>query len=120
MTVEKQIFDALRALVADRVYPDFAPEGAARPYITYQQLGGFPVNFMDAAEPSQRNARFRVNAWTDTRAQAAATAVLIERALRAAPALQTTVATNAVALADPETRLRGTSQDFSFWTPSDS
>lgn len=117
MTVEKQIFDALRALVSDRVYPDFAPENAARPYVTYQQIGGFPVNFMDDAEPSQTNARFRVNVWADTRSQAAELCMVVERTLRHAASLQTTVMTSPVALADPDTRLRGTSQDFSFWTP---
>jgi hypothetical protein len=115
VTVEQSIFDALRGLAGDRVYPDYAPDAVARPYITYQQMGGLPVNFMDSAAPTLRNARFRVNVWADTRAQAAALSQLVESALRAMPALRTTVQTNPVALADPDTRLRGTSQDFSFW-----
>lgn len=118
MTVEKAIFDALRGLAGDRVFPDFAPEGTARPYVTYQQMGGLPVNFMDAAAPSLKNSRFRLNVWADTRAGAAALCLVCEQALRAAPALRTTVLTNPLSLADPETRLRGTSQDFSFWFPS--
>lgn len=117
MNVEKGIFDALRGLVADRVYPDVAPEAAARPYITYQQIGGVPVNFVEGGVPDKRNARFRVNVWADTRAMVAATCLEAEYALRNAAALQTTVMTNPVALNDPDTRLRGTSQDFSFWTP---
>jgi hypothetical protein len=117
MTVEKQIFDALRALVADRVYPDVAPEDAVRPYVTYQCLGGFPVNFVEGGMPSQRNTRYRVNVWGDGRAAVSATSLAVEYALRNAASLQTTVMTNPVALNDPETRLRGTSQDFSFWTP---
>lgn len=115
MTVEKAIFDALRALVGDRVYPDVAPDDTARPYITYQQIGGRPVNYLDGGAPTTKNARFRVNVWANKRAEAAAVNAQIEAALRATPALRTTVATNAVALADPETRLRGASQDFSFW-----
>jgi hypothetical protein len=117
MTVEKQIFETLRALVDGRVYPDVAPEGVARPYVTYQQVGGVPVNFVDGGIPGMRNARFRVNVWDDRRATVTATCVAVEHALRNDPALQTTVMTNPVALNDPETRLRGTSQDFSVWFP---
>lgn len=115
MTVEKAIFDTLRALVGDRVYPDVAPDNTARPYVTYQQIGGRPVNFLEGGTTGIKNARFRVNVWADKRSEAAAMNAQIEAALRNAPALRTTVSTNAVALADPETRLRGASQDFSFW-----
>jgi hypothetical protein len=115
MTVEAAIFDALRVLVVDRVYPDVAPDNVARPYITYQQIGGQAVNFIDGAAPSMRNSRFRINVWTDRRAEAAALNALVETALRAAPTLRTTVSSGPVALADPDTRLRGMSQDFSFW-----
>lgn len=118
MSAEKGVFDALRALVADRVFPDFAPDGIARPYVTYQQVGGSPVNFLDAGLPDMRNARFRVNVWADKRAQASELSAQVESALRSAAALQVTVLTNPVALADPETRLRGTSQDFSVWVQS--
>jgi hypothetical protein len=93
-----------------------APDQTPRPYITYQQIGGRPINFMEGGgAPSIKNARFRVNVWADKRMQAAEVNAQIEDALRNATALRTTVATNAVALADPETRLRGASQDFSFW-----
>jgi hypothetical protein len=115
MTVEAAIFDALRALVGDRVYPDVAPDNAARPYITYQQIGGQAINFVDGGAPSMRNSRFRINVWADRRADAAAINAQLEAALRAAPTLRTTVSSGPVSLADPDTRLRGASQDFSFW-----
>lgn len=115
MSVEQSIYDALRVLVANRVYPDVAPDGAARPYITYQQVGGHPVNFIDTAVPSLKNGRFRVTVWAATRSEAAALMRQIEDALRVVPALQTTVLTGAAAMADPDTRLKGAQQDFSFW-----
>jgi hypothetical protein len=118
VSAEKGVFDALRALAADRVFPDFAPDAVARPYVTYQQVGGFPINFLEASLPDMKNGRFRINVWADTRAQASALCAQVEAAMRSAAALQVTVLTSPVALADPETRLRGTSQDFSVWVPS--
>lgn len=118
MTVEQSIYAALRVLVADRVYPDFAPDEEPRPYITFQQVGGEPVNFVDSTAPSLKNARVRVNVWADTRRGAAEISGQIETALRDAGPLRTTVLTNALALYDPSTRLRGVSQDFSFWFDS--
>lgn len=115
MTVEDTINDVLGALVGDRVYPDYAPDKVARPYITFQQMGGVPVNFMDPTEANLKNSRFRINVWDNSRKGAAAMAAQIESALRVSAALRTTVLTNPMALNDAETRLRGFSQDFSFW-----
>lgn len=116
MTAEAIIFATLRVLVADRVYPDVAPDGVVRPYVTYQAVGGAALNFMDAAVPSKRNGRFQVNVWADTRMQAATLARQVEDALRVAPGLQTTVIGAPVADYEEDTRLFGTMQDFSFWT----
>lgn len=116
MTAESIIFDTLRGLVADRVFPDVAPEGTVRPYITFQQVGGAAVNFIDATLPSKRNGRFQLNVWADTRLQAALIARQVEDALRVAPALQTTVLGAPVADYEADTKLYGTRQDFSAWT----
>jgi hypothetical protein len=40
----------------------------------------------------------------------------VEDALRATVALQTTVIGEAIAIYEDDTKLRGTIQDFSFWT----
>ena len=115
MTTESTVYDTLKILVSNRVYPDVAPELTARPYITYQQVGGTSVNFVDVTVPSKKNSRFQINVWADTRAAAAALAIQIEDALRAVPTLQTTVLSAPVATYDPDTKLKGTRQDFSFW-----
>lgn len=115
MTIESSIFDALKGLVSNRVYPDVAPEQATRPYITYQQVGGGAVNFVDPTIPSQKNARIQVNVWGDTRLQVAAIAASIENTLRAVTSLKTSVLGAPVAIYEPETKLRGTRQDFSVW-----
>lgn len=115
MTVEADIFAVLGPLVGNRVYPDLAPEQAARPYIVHQQVGGQAVRFLDPTVPSLKNGRWQVSVWANTRMEAAALARQIEDALRVSSALQTTVLSAPIASYDPETKLRGTHQDFSFW-----
>lgn len=118
MSVESQIFDALKGLFSNRVYPDVGPESVARPYATYQQVGGAAVNFVDPTVPSKKSGRWQINVWADTRSQAAALSRQVEDALRVVTALQTTVLGAPVAIYEPETKLRGTRQDFSFWFTS--
>lgn len=116
MSAEAIIYSTLRGLVADRVFPDVAPEGTARPYVTYQTVGGSAINFIDGALPSKRNGRYQLNVWADTRLQAASLARLVEDALRVTTALQATVLGAPVADYEDDTKLFGTMQDFSFWT----
>jgi chaperonin GroEL (HSP60 family) len=115
MSVEGTIRTALAGLVDDRVYPDIGPEGVETPYITYQQVGGEPVNFLESSVPSLKNGRFQINVWGDSRLVVANLARQVEDALRTTAALQATVLGGATALYDEETGLRGSMQDFSFW-----
>ena len=115
MTVEATIFTTLTGLVAARVYPDVAPVGTIRPYITYQKVGGTAVNFLDQATvPSKKMSRFQVGVWGDTRSSVAALAIQVEDALRVVSSLQTVVEGVPVASYEPDTGLRGSMQDFSF------
>ncbi|KQW97136.1 hypothetical protein ASC94_10115 [Massilia sp. Root418] len=115
MSLEPQIFDALKHLVADQVYPDIGPDGVQPPYITYQQVGGDAVNYTEAALPGKRNARIQVNVWAATRLAASDLADQVEDAMRLTEALQTTVVGSRVSDYEPATKLRGTRQDFSVW-----
>jgi len=114
MSLESQIFDALKGLVANRVFPDVAPD-AALPYVTYQQVGGEAINFTDGAVPDRSNARIQINVWAATRADASRIGAEVEIAIRGAGALQPTVLSARVALYDDATKARGTMQDFSLW-----
>lgn len=123
MTVEADIFNALKGFVpsADgkfRVYPDVAPAGAARPYITFQQVGGAAVNLLDGGAPGKRNGRFQINCWADTRTAAATLSRQVEDAIRAAASLQTTVLSAPVSVYEQDVSLYGTRQDFSLWFAS--
>lgn len=115
MTIEAQVFQALRQLVGGRVYPDLAPAGVARPYIVYQQVGGDVVNFLDRTIPSKRNSRMQVCAWADARIEASTLIEHAELALRAAIGLKAVTLGGPVWTYDEETTLRGARQDFSLW-----
>ncbi|WP_219118972.1 DUF3168 domain-containing protein [Janthinobacterium sp. UMAB-56] len=115
MTIEVQVFQALRQLVDGRVYPDLAPADVARPYIVYQQVGGDAVNFLDGAISSKRNSRMQVCAWAEARIEASTLIELAELALHAVTALQAVTLGAPVATYDEETTLRGARQDFSLW-----
>ncbi|WP_246795627.1 DUF3168 domain-containing protein [Burkholderia perseverans] len=64
--VVEAIFAALQGLVDGRVYPDAAPEGTARPFITYQGAGGRSLSTL-AGPAAERNARVQLNVWDATR-----------------------------------------------------
>ena len=114
MSIETLIFSALSSLVDGRVYPDIAPESTPGPYITYQQVGGRSVNFLDSTSASKKNARVQINVWADTRLAASDVGRSVEDALRTA--LHATALGALVALYEEETKRYGTRQDFSIWS----
>jgi hypothetical protein len=115
MTVEAAIFVTLKALVANRVYRDLAPQTVtALPRITFQQVGGQAINFL-AGVPSKKNAVFQINVWAATRDAAAALSRQVEDAMRGAATVQVSVNAAPVAVWEPDTELYGTRQDFSIW-----
>lgn len=114
MTVEADIFNALKGLVTNRVYPDDAPMGVALPFIVYQQVGGQAINYL-AGVPDKRNGRFQFDVWAATRKDAAALIRQVEDALRLDQTLLADTMTGALATREPETNLYGYTQDFSIW-----
>lgn len=117
MSAEAEIYTALVSLAGGRVFADLAPPNMqALPRITYQQVGGASVNFLDQATiPNKRNARMQINVWASTRQAASELSQQVETAIRAAP-LQATVLGAPVAVFEPTTELYGTHQDFSVWS----
>lgn len=116
MSVESLIFDTLKALVSDRVYPDIAPVGVtALPRITYQQVGGQALNFLENVPAGKKNGRFQVNVWGATRLQVSALSRQVEDALKSTDALYPTILGAPVGTFEDDTKLYGTRQDFSFW-----
>lgn len=116
MTVEDSIIDLLAGLVDRRVYMDAAPMGEPRPYITFQQVGGVSVTFLERGIPSKKNGRFQVNWWAESRPAAAALGLQIEAAFLTATTVQAAPLGAAVALYEEELELFGGQQDFSIWS----
>jgi hypothetical protein len=114
MSVEADLFAVLGPLASTRAYPDVAPDGVARPYITYQQVGGASVNFLSGI-PDKRNGRFQVNVWAATRTAAMTLIRQVEDALRLSTTLRATTEGGAVAEYEEEMKLYGARQDFSIW-----
>jgi hypothetical protein len=116
MTVESDIFDGLKGLVSNRCFPDFAPVSTQRPYITYIQIGGEAVSFIENTVPSKKNGMFQVNVWAESRAQATQVALAIEAVMVISTAFQARPLSAVIADFDPDIPVYGTRQDFSIWS----
>lgn len=112
MSIESETFNALKALVSNKVYPDVNDAGTAAPYIVYGRAGGTAPSFLENASPDKENARLQVTSWHTTRLGAKA---LCDQVLAALVALGWRPIGAPVSLYDPETKLRGSAQDFSAW-----
>lgn len=115
MTPEDYIEAALQHMADGRVYPDVAPVGVERPFITYQAVGGAPINLLTGEKPEKQPHRMQINCWASReqgRIVVSELAMLVEDAMRSASDLQVEVLTGRVSTYDEETDLRGTMQDF--------
>ncbi|MBA3588301.1 DUF3168 domain-containing protein [Methylibium sp.] len=116
MTLETDLYTALRGLVSDRVYPDVAPLSTPRPYITYQKVGGTTANFLESVVVPKTNARVQVNCWADTRLASAALMKQIEAAIVTSTTLRGFVLSRPICVHEDELSLYGEFQDFSIWS----
>lgn len=110
MTPHEQIFQVLGDLVNGRVFPGIAEPETQTPYITYQIIGGPPINFVTGECPSKRFTRVQINTWAATSVEASQVAMRAEDAIRASRALQVEVLTTAADTYDAE--YRGAVQEF--------
>lgn len=115
MTIEASLYTALVA-VTPRVFPDFAPVETTRPYVTYQQIGGTSVNFVNQELADNKNGEFQINVWSDTRIEAAALMLEIEEALRAASSFVAQPLSEPVADYDADVPVYGARQDWTIWS----
>lgn len=113
--MEPQIEQALASIFDVRVFPDTAPQGVAKPFVIYQQIGGRPSNAI-CGNTKQQNARVQVVVWSKRRVEANALMRQAEAALIAA--LNAVSLGSLTAIYDEAGRLYGARQDFSIWTSS--
>lgn len=66
MALEEELLARMR-LHCPRVLSPTAPYGTARPYLTWQHIGGTAFRFLDNSAPDKRNAFIQVNAWADNK-----------------------------------------------------
>lgn len=115
MTFEADIFATLTGAdpaIGTRAFPDVAPVGTLRPYITYQGVGGAVVQPLDNTIPNLRTPDIQVNVWADTRKEAKRVALAVEAAMHAATAFIATRYAEPVADYDEDMNRYGTRQDF--------
>lgn len=115
MTVEASIYSVLSA-VCPRVFPDIAPVGTTRPYVTYAQYGGQVINPLGPGVPDKQNGEFQINVWANARPQAAALMLQIESAMRQATTFQARPLGAPASDYDPDSLVYGSRQDFSVWS----
>lgn len=117
--LEDALYTALSPLVGGRIYPDVAPLVTARPYITYQQIGGTAHAYIDKTLPDHEHALVQINIWADTRIEAAILRKLTEQNLIAATSLEARPASGPISTHEPDLTPPGygTRQDFHVWLP---
>lgn len=113
MTVESDVYALLKGLVGNRCFPDVAPITTVQPYITYSQVGGEAVSYIDDTLPSMKHGLIQVNVWGGTRASVTAIALQIEAAMVTATAFQARPSGAHSATYDSDMLIYGTTQDFS-------
>ena len=114
MAIEETIFAAVGPMVGGRCYPDKAPQGSLKPYVTWQQVGGATEDPIDGSEPGLENSRIQLNVWANTRIEANALMRAIAALLRPNPIAGRPIGALVAALDDAQ-ELRGARQDFSIW-----
>lgn len=114
MTLEEMLYAELTA-VCPRVFPDFAPTDTPRPYVTWQQVGGESIQFMDRTVPSKENADIQISVWADTRKEAKATILAIEAQLIGATSVQASPIAAAISDFDADMERYCSRQDFDVW-----
>ncbi len=115
MTMEASLH-ALLKTQCQRVFPDVAPQGTARPYVTWQGLGGEAARFLDNTAADQRNTLLQINAWSTTRMEALSLIRQIEDALCASGAFIARPEGEALSVYEDDPQLYGCVQRFNVWS----
>jgi hypothetical protein len=116
MSVESDLYNTLKGLVANRCYPDFAPLGTVRPFITFEQTGGESLYFIDGSLPDKKHGRFEIGVYADTRAACAALALQVEATLAAATVFQASAIHAPISDYADEVKIYSSTQNFSVFS----
>ena len=117
MSFETQLTTLLLTL-CPRVFPDVAPVSTAKPYVTYQQIGGPRLRSMNKVAADKRQVFVQINVWSDSRLGANDLCRQIEEAMATATVFNATEDAEPIwthddiNLSDAPDGLFGTVQDF--------
>jgi hypothetical protein len=112
MTVESDLFGLIKGLVGNRCFPDFAPLGTVRPFITFEQVGGEALSFVDGSLPDKKHGRFEIGVYADSRASCAAVALQVEAAMAGATMFQSTAIHAPISDYASEVKIYSSTQNF--------
>lgn len=115
MSMESDL-QALLTTLCGNVYPDVAPEGAARPSVTWQGIGGETLRFVGNEAADKRHTLLQINAWSETRQEALALIRQVEDALCSAVVFTASPQGEPINTHEPDTRLYGSIQRFNVWS----
>jgi len=111
MSLEPQLH-ALLLTKCPRVFPDVAPSGTAKPFVTWQGLGGESLGFLDNTSADKRHTLMQVSVYATTRLEALALIRDIETDMRASAAFTATPQGEAMSGYETDTGLYGCVQRF--------
>lgn len=115
MSIETDLVALLKA-INPRTYPDVAPEGTTTPYVTWQQLGGQSMRYLDGTADS-RYPLMQVSVWARSRLESAGLIRQIEDAICASGAFQALPQGEPMSMHEPDTGLYGSIQRFDVFGP---
>ena len=116
MSVEADIRNTVKSLVADRCFPDFAPLGTVRPFIVFEQVGGEALSFIDGSLPDKKHGRFEIGVYADSRAACAAVALQVESVMAAATVFQSMAIHAPISDYADEVKIYSSTQNFSVFS----
>lgn len=116
MTVESQIYDTLKGLVSNRCFPDFAPLGTVRPFITFEQTGGDALHYLNGELPDKKHGRFQIGVYADSRAICAAIALQVESAMATTTVFQSSAIHAPISDYASDVKIYSSTQNFSVFS----
>ena len=114
MSMESDL-QALLVAKCPRTFPDLAPTGTARPFVTWQGLGGEPLGFIDNTAADKRHTLMQISCYATTRLAVLQLIRDIETVMRASTAFIATPQGEAVSAYEMDTLLYGSIQRFEIY-----
>ena len=104
---------ALITAKTTRVYPEFVPEAAAFPALSYSRVSGFRVNYLSGYS-GEENPRIQIDCWATAYDAAKDLSTAVHSAMEAAPNFKALLISD-MDLSERDLGLYRISMDFSCW-----